>query len=139
MKGPGCITIPIRDQAGEKYVYGHVGVTLAGLVPHPDWGIRALPLQSQVYIRHKDIDQMAPDHRVPFRTKLEIAAEQLHWLKTHAANRFTEVWAAVDGGYSKRPVLRAADQEQIVLVGRLACNAALWSVPKPKPTGQRGP
>ena len=76
---------------------------------------------------------------MPFRTKLEQAAEQLQWLKRRAHRRFTQLWAVTDGGYAKRPVLRAARQEGIVVVGRLARNASLWSLPAPKPQGQRGP
>lgn len=139
IEGAGIHHNPNPGPAGEQFVYGHVWVTLAVLAKHPAWGTRALPLQSQVYIRQQDIDQLAPDHRVPFRTKLEQAAEQLHWLKVWAARRFTAVWAVVDGGYAKRPVLQAARREGIVLVGRLAKNAALWSLPERKPQGQRGP
>jgi hypothetical protein len=139
VEGAGIHHNPSPGPAGEKYVYGHVWVTLAALVKHPAWGTRALPLYSKVYIRRKGIDQMAADQRVPFRTKLEQAAEQLHWLKRCADNRFTSLWVVTDGAYDKRPFLRAARQEGIVVVGRLACNAALWCLPAPKPKGQRGP
>src|SRR5258707_6067076 len=82
--------------AGDKFVYGHVWVTLAALVKHPDWGTRALPLHSHLYIRRKDIERLPPDHRVPFHTKLEQAAEQLHWLKTRRNAGFTFLWPVVD-------------------------------------------
>ena len=139
VEGAGIHHNPNPGPAGEKFVYGHVWVTLAALAQHPDWGTRALPLQSKVYIRQKDIAKLDPDHRVPFRTKLELAAEQLHWLKIWAGPRFESIWAVVDGAYAKRPVLRAAREEGLVVVGRLACNAALWSLPQPKPEGKRGP
>jgi DDE superfamily endonuclease len=139
VEGAGIHHNPNPGPAGEKFVYGHVWVTLAALVKHSQWGTRALPLHSHLYIRRKNIEQMSPDHRVPFRTKLEQAAEQLHWLKKRANGRFTSIWAVVDGGYAKRPFLQAARQADIVVVGRLACNAALWSLPKPKPKGRRGP
>jgi DDE superfamily endonuclease len=45
----------------------------------------------------------------------------------------------VDGGYSKRPFLRQAKQEEVVVVGRLAKNAALWSLPLEPPPGRPGP
>jgi hypothetical protein len=139
VEGAGIHHNPAPGPAGEKFVYGHVWVTLAALVKHPDWGTRALPLCSQVYIRRRDIDTMPPERRVPFRTKLEQAAEQLRWLKRCAHGRFTSIWVVTDGGYVKRPVLRAARQEGIVFVGRLARNAALWCLPEPKPAGRRGP
>lgn len=139
VEGAGIHRHPTPGPAGEKFVYGHVWVTLAVLAKHPQWGTRALPLYSKVYIRHKDIEAMPADHRVPFRTKLEQAAEPLQWLKKGAADRFTSIGVVVDGGYSKRPFLRVARNEGIVVVGRLPCNAALWSLPEPKPKGQRGP
>src|SRR5947209_5534526 len=116
LEGAGIHHNPTPGPAGEKFVYGHVWVSLAVLAHHPDWGTRALPLQSQVYIRRKDIAALPADHRVPFRTKLELAVDQLRWLKTWASPRFEEVWGVVDGGYAKRPVLRAAREEGIVVV-----------------------
>jgi hypothetical protein len=139
IEGAGIHRNPSPGPAGAKFVYGHVWVTLAVLAKHPDWGTRALPLHSQVYIRHEDIAKLPPDHRVPFRTKLALAVEQLHWLKIWAHRRFESIWAVVDGGYAKRPVLRGARQEGVVVVGRLAKNAALWCLPAPKPEGRRGP
>lgn len=139
VEGAGIHHHPTPGPAGEKFVYGHVWVTLAALVKHPEWGTRALPLHSKVYIRKKTIEQMAADQRVPFQTKLEQAAEQLHWLKRCAHDRFTSIWAVTDGAYAKRPVLRAARQEGIVYVGRLARTAALWCLPAPKPKGRPGP
>jgi hypothetical protein len=139
IEGAGIHHNPNPGPAGEKFVYGHVWVTLAALAKHPDWGTRALPLHSQVYIRARDVAKLDADHRVPFRTKLELAAEQLRWLKIWASPRFELLWVVVDGGYAKRPVLRAAGALGIVVVGRLAKNAALWSVPEPKPPSRRGP
>jgi DDE superfamily endonuclease len=139
VEGAGIHHNPTPGPSGDKFVYGHVWVTLAALVKHPDWGTRALPLHSHLYIRRKDIERLPPDQRVPFRTKLEQAAEQLHWLKKRVNARFTTLWAVVDGAYVKRPFLRAARQEAIVVVGRLARNACLWCLPAPKPLGRPGP
>jgi len=118
IEGAGIHHNPSPGLAGEPFVYGHVWVTLAVLAKHPDWGTRALPLHSHWYIRQRDIDRMSPDHRVPFHTKLEQAAEQLHWLKVWADRRFTSIWAVVDGAYAKQPVLQAARREGIVLEGK---------------------
>jgi SRSO17 transposase len=139
VEGAGIHHNPNPGPAGEKFVYGHVWVTLAALAKHPDWGTRALPLQSKLYVRQQDLAQRKTDRRTPFHTKLELAAEQLHWLQIRARSRFASLWAVVDGAYAKRPVLRAAQREGIVLVGRLAKNAALWCLPGPKPEGRRGP
>jgi hypothetical protein len=81
---------------------------------------------------------MDSDHRVPFRTKLELAADLLHWACVWRGDRHEEVWAVVDGGYSKRPLLQAAKKDGVVLVGRLAKNAALCTLPPPRDPHRRG-
>src|SRR5947209_6901791 len=139
VEGAGIHHNPSPGPAGEQFVYGHVWVTLAALAQHPDWGTRALPLQAQQYIRQTDLDKLPPDRRRPFRTKLEMAAEQLRWLVPWVDHHFGERWAVVDGGYAKKPFLRPAQEGGWVVVGRLRKDAALWSVPGPKAPGRRGP
>jgi hypothetical protein len=139
IEGAGIHHNPNPGPAGEKFLYGHVWVTLAALAKHPDRGTIALPLWNQLYIRSKDIAKMEPQRRPPFRTKLELAAEQLHWMKARRGRSYAEVWAVVDGGYSKRPFLRPARQDNVVVVGRLPKNAALWSLPQEPPPGRPGP
>src|SRR4051812_14207908 len=56
VEGAGIPHTPSPGPAGEKYVYGHVWVTLAALARHPDRGTVALPLQAQLYIRAADLD-----------------------------------------------------------------------------------
>src|SRR5262245_29434496 len=139
VEGCGVHHNPSPGPAGEKYVYGHVWVTLAALARHPDWGTIALPVQAQLYIRAADLDKLPPDRRRPFRTKLEMAAEQLRWLKPWVAYCFAELWAVVDGAYAKRPFLRPARQHGFTVVSRLRKDAALWSLPVVVPPEQRGP
>jgi hypothetical protein len=138
VEGAGMHHNPSPGPAGERYVYGHVWVSLAALARHPDRGTTALPLLSELYVRRKDVERLAPGRRVPFRTKLEMAAGQLKWLRTWAGRRFTRIWAVTDGAYAKRPVLKAAREHGLVLVGRLAANAALWGLPEPPPAGRPG-
>lgn len=140
VQGAGIHHNPTPGPAGEKFVYGHVWVTLAALAKHPDWGIYALPLQASLYVRRKDLDAIPAGQRPPFRTKLQQAAEQLHWLKTWSGTRFSSIWAVTDGAYAQRPYLRAARQEGIVVVARLRKNAALRGLPSTvRREGQRGP
>jgi hypothetical protein len=139
IEGAGIHHNPSPGPAGEKFVYGHVWVTLAALAKHPQRGTIALPLRNELYIRQQDIAQLAPDRRRPFRTKLQLAAEELHWACLWRGQHYAEVWAVVDGGYSKRPFLRAAQADQVVVVGRLAKNAALWCLPEKPPPGRPGP
>jgi hypothetical protein len=63
----------------------------------------------------------------------------LRWLLPWVEGRFEERWAVVDGGYAKKPFLRAARQDGWVVVGRLRKDAALWSLPVPKPPSRPGP
>jgi hypothetical protein len=139
VEGAGIHHNPTPGPAGEKHIYGHVWVTLAALAKHPDWGVIALPVQAQLYIRACDVDHLPPERPRPFRTKLEMAVEQLGWLKTWAGPVFTDIWVMVDGGYAKRPVLRAARQMGITVVSRLRKDAALLSLPVVVPAEQRGP
>jgi hypothetical protein len=91
-----------------------------------------------MYIRQKVIDNMDPDHRVPFRTKLQQAGEMLDWLDIWLSDRFEEIWLLIDGGYSKQPVLREARAKNIVVFGRLPCNAALYSLHEMPPPNRPG-
>jgi hypothetical protein len=139
VEGGGIHHHPSPGPAGEKYVYGHVWVTRAALARHPDWGTIALPLQAQLYLRAADLDKLPPQRRRPFHTKLDLAAQQLHWVLPWVDGRFEERWAVVDGGYAQKPFLRPARQDGWVVVGRLRQDAALWSLPLPKPPSQPGP
>jgi hypothetical protein len=138
VEGAGIHHNPTPGPAGAKHLYGHVWVTLAALAQHPDWGMCALPLQAQLYIRQADVERVPAERRPPFRTKLQLAAEQLRWLRLQVGEHYAERWAVVDGAYAKRPFLRPARQEGFVVVSRLRKDAALWSVPKVVPPGQRG-
>ena len=115
------------------------GDVRAALAKHPLWDTIALPLQAQLYIRHCDLAKLPPERPRDFRTKLEMAAEQLRWLKPWVENDFEELWAVVDGGYAKKPFLKAAKAAGYTVVSRLRKDAALWSLPLPKPSSQPGP
>ncbi len=139
IEGAGMHHNPSPGPAGEKYVYGHNWVVLAALGQHADCGTLALPWQAQLYIRKVDLAKLDADRCRPFFTKLELAAQQLHWAKPWVAGDFEECWVVVDGGYSKKPFLKPARQAGFIVVGRLRKDAALWSVPLPKKPGQPGP
>jgi DDE superfamily endonuclease len=140
VEGCGIHHNPSPGPAGEKHVYGHVWVTLAALARHPDWDTIALPLQAQLYIRQADLADLPPDRRRPFRTKLEMTAQQLHWLVPWVDGHFAERWAVVDGGYAKKPFLRPAQKDGFVVVSRLRKDAHLCDLPpQERRPGQRGP
>jgi hypothetical protein len=140
VEGAGIHHNPTPGPASHKHVYGHVWVVLAALGQHPAWGTIPLPLQAQLYIRATDIDKLPPERPRPFRTKLELAVEQLCWLKPWVENDFDERWVAVDGAYAKRPFLIPVRAAGWVVVSRLRKDAQLWDLPPTqRRRGQRGP
>jgi hypothetical protein len=131
---------PTPGPAGEKFVYGHIWVTLAWLVHHPAWDTLALPLRALLYVRAKDIDKLTKHYPWSFCTKLELAAELARWLKVWLNNLGKELWLVVDGAYAKRPFLKPAKALGLVVFSRLRKDADLRNVPSAKRRpGQRGP
>ena len=140
VEGAGIHHNPTPGPAGENHVYGHVWVILSALDYHQDWGTIALPLQAQLYIRQCDIAKLPPERKRPFKTKLQLAVEQLRWLLPWVDNDFEERWVAGDGAYAKRPFLIPARKAGWVVVSRLRKDAALWDLPPTeRRPGQRGP
>jgi DDE superfamily endonuclease len=140
VQGAGIHHNPTPGPAGAKHLYGHVWVSLAALAQHPTRGAIALPLLADLYVRRKDLPGVPPEYKWQFRTKLEMAAAQLHWLKVWAAHRFDELVATTDGGYAKKPFLKPAKAEGVQVISRLRKDAALRSLPSTKRAkGQRGP
>src|SRR5262249_23271611 len=82
VEGAGIHHNPTPGPADQKFLYGHVWVTIAWIVHHPHWGVIGLPLRALLYIRQKDLSKIAPWNRkhFPFRTKLELAAELVTWV-----------------------------------------------------------
>jgi DDE superfamily endonuclease len=140
VEGAGIHHNPTPGPAGEKRVYGHVWVILSALAQHPSWGTTPLPLQAQLYIRACDIGKLPPERKRPFKTKLELAVEQLCWLWPWVDGDFEEYWVAADGAYAKRPFLIPARKAGWVVVSRLRKDAQLWDLPPTqRRPGQRGP
>jgi DDE superfamily endonuclease len=142
VEGAGVHHNPTPGPAGQKFLYGHVWVTLALLVRHPLWGAIGLPLRAWLYVRRKNIGQLPRWYRVAFRTKLEMAAEAVAWLAAWLKYLGKTLWIVADGAYAKRPFLKAAKAAGVVVVSRLRKDAALWSVPAPPRPGaakRRGP
>src|SRR5258708_34541603 len=104
VEGAGIHHNPNPGPAGEKYLYGHVWVTLAALMDHPEQGVRALPLRAELYVRLKDITATLRAQAISFATKLQQAAQQLIWLYD-AADRARRILVVAGGAYAKRPLL----------------------------------
>jgi DDE superfamily endonuclease len=138
VEGAGVHHNPAPGPAGAPFVYGHVWVVLGLLAAHPAWGVVALPLLARLYVRRKDLPGIAPWHRPPFRTKLELAADLVRWALTWLRRWGKPVWAVVDGAYAKAAFLRPLRADGVTVVSRLRKDAALRSVPGPRRPGQRG-
>jgi DDE superfamily endonuclease len=140
VQGAGIHHNPTPGPARDKFVYGHVWVTLAWLARHPRWHTLALPLRALLYVRAKDVPELAKHYPWDFRTKLELAAELVGWLTAWLGGTGKALWLAVDGAYAKRPVLRPALAAGLVVFSRLRKDARLYSLPPAyRPRGRRGP
>jgi hypothetical protein len=137
VEGAGIHHNPTPGPAEQKFLYGHVWVTLAWVVRHAWWGTIGLPLLALLYVRQKDVASIVPWYRVKFQTKLQQAAELVEWLVGWLKYLGKKLWLVVDGAYAKKPFLKRAQRAGVTVVSRLRRDAALRSVPKPAPTGQR--
>jgi DDE superfamily endonuclease len=129
VEGAGLHHNPTPGPADQKFLYGHVWVTIAWLVRHPVWGTIGLPLRAALYVRQKDVAKLPPWYGVAFRTKLEMAATLVTWAAQWLRYLGTTLWVVADGAYAKRPFLRAARAAAVIVVSRLRKDARLWSVP----------
>jgi hypothetical protein len=138
VQGAGVHHNPAPGPAGSPYVYGHVFVVLGLLAAHPAWGVIALPLLARMYVRKKDLLGIDPKHRPDFRTKLELAVELLRWAGLWLGLLGKPLWVVADGAYAKAAFLKPAIGMGMTVVSRLRRDAALWTVPEPRPKGRRG-
>src|SRR5262245_3017743 len=69
VEGAGLHHDPSPGPADQKFLYGHLWVTLAWVVRHPRWGAVGLPLRAFLYVRQKDSRFVTRWYKVPFRTK----------------------------------------------------------------------
>ena len=138
VEGAGIHHNPTPGPADQKFLYGHVWVTLAWVTSHPRWGTIALPLLARLYVRQKDVARLLrPRYGWTFRTKLELAAELLEWAARWLKYLDKPLWFVVDGAYAKRPFLERARAAGVTVVSRLRKDAALRDVPAAPPAGRR--
>src|SRR5271157_1447586 len=74
VEGAGIHHNPTPGPAEQKYLYGHVWVTIAWVLRHPRWGTIGLPLRACLYVRQKQIQWLQLLYGIPFQTKLEMGA-----------------------------------------------------------------
>jgi hypothetical protein len=139
VQGAGVHHNPTPGPAGSPFVYGHVWVVLGLLACHPTWGVVALPLLARLYVRKKNLPGVALTDRPPFRTKLELAVELMRWARMWFGMLGKPLWVVTDGAYAVAPFLKPMRALAVTVVSRLRKDAALWTVPGPKPKHRRGP
>jgi len=128
---------PTPGPADQKYLYGHIWVTLSLAVRHPRFGALALPLRAMLYVRQKTMAKIPKWRGWAFATKLVLAARLVEWIAPIVKQAGKTLWGVVDGGYAKAPFLKRAVRAGATVIGRLRKDAALRDLP-PKPRrGQR--
>jgi len=128
---------PTPGPADQKYLYGHIWVTLSLAVRHPRFGALALPLRAMLYVRQKTMAKIPKWRGWAFATKLVLAARLVEWIAPIVKQAGKTLWVVVDGGYAKAPFLKRAVRAGATVIGRLRKDAALRDLP-PKPRrGQR--
>jgi len=128
---------PTPGPADQKYLYGHIWVTLSLALRHPSWGPLALPLRAMLYVRQKTIPTIPKKRGWRFQTKLELAADLVEWIARLAKWAGKSLWVVVDGGYAKGSFLKRAIAAGVTVIGRLRKDAALRDLPRPLRPGQR--
>ena len=128
---------PTPGPADQKYLYGHIWVTLSLAVRHPCFGALALPLRAMLYVRCKTMVKIPKWRGWTFATKLVLAARLVEWIAPLVKQAGKTLWIVVDGGYVKAPFLRRALRSGVTIIGRLRKDAALRDLPRKLRRGKR--
>jgi hypothetical protein len=137
VEGAGIHHNPTPGPADQKYVYGHIWVTISWVIRHPLWHAIGLPLWGWLYVRAKDVSKIPAHYGWQFRTKLELAVEQMLRCASLAQAAGKTVWVVADGAYAKRPFLKPLRVAGITVVSRLRKDAHLNNLPPRLKKGQK--
>jgi hypothetical protein len=137
VEGAGIHRNPTPGPADQKYLYGHIWVTLSLALRHPCFGALALPLLAMLYVRQKTLTAIPKWRGWTFATKLVLAARLVEWIAPIVKKAGKTLWIVVDGGYAKAPFLRRAVRAGVTVVGRLRKDAALRDLPRQRRRGRR--
>jgi hypothetical protein len=128
---------PTPGPADQKFLYGHIWVTLSLAVRHPRFGPLALPLRAMLYVRRKTMAKIPKWRGWTFATKLVLAARLVEWIAPIVKKAGKTLWVVVDGGYVKAPFLKRALRAGVTVIGRLRKDAALRDLPRKLRRGRR--
>jgi hypothetical protein len=137
VEGAGIHHNPTPGPADQKYLYGHIWVTLSLAVRHPRFGALALPLRAMLYVRQKTMAKIPKWRGWTFATKLVLAARLVEWIAPIIKKAGKTLWVVVDGGYVKAPFLKRALRAGVTVIGRLRKDAALRDLPPQPRRGKR--
>ena len=137
VQGAGIHHNPTPGPADQKFLYGHIWVTVSLVTRHPLWHTIGLPLVGLLYVRAKDIVKIPAKHGWTFHTKLELAAGQILKFAQLAKAAGKTVWTVADGAYAKRPFLKPLRAAGITVVSRLRKDAHLNDLPPKLKKGER--
>jgi len=138
VQGAGIHHNPTPGPAGQKYLYGHIWVTISLVIRHPLWHTIGLPLLGVMYVRAKDIANIPRRYKWRFRTKLQLAAKQMLKFAEMAKTAGKTVWVVADGAYANGPFIKPLRKAGITVVSRLRKNGKLFTVPRPVKKRGRG-
>ncbi len=138
VEGAGIHHNPTSAPDDHKFIYGHIWVTLAWVVRHPQWHTIGLPLRALLYIKAKDLPKLGWRCGWTFRTKLLLAAELVKWAQNVVRPLEKRLWIVADGAYAYRSLLREILPLGVTFVSRLRRDAGLRTLPPPRRPGQRG-
>jgi len=140
VQGAGIHHNPTPGPADQKFLYGHIWVTISLVLRHSLWHTIGLPLLGLLYVRVKDIGKIPAKYRWEFQTKLALAVRQMLRFAQLAQQAGKTVWVVADGAYAKRPFLKPLRAIGVTIVSRLRKDAALHDLPpKLKSRQRRGP
>jgi hypothetical protein len=139
VQGAGIHHNPTPGPAGTQFLSGHCWVVLSRIARHARCGVVGLPLLGLLYVRKKDVPKLPDSAGIGFRTKLDLAAEFLGWLREHLPSKGQPPWLVVDGFYAKREFVKPARKAGFVVVARLRKDAALYDLPPVLAPGQKRP
>lgn len=97
VQGAGVPHNPTPGPAGSNSLCGHSWVALSQVVNHNHFGTIGLPLLGKLDVRQKDVPGLPAESKIPFRTKLQMAAERLTTLGSELPESDHRPWAVVDG------------------------------------------
>ena len=137
VQGAGIHHNPTPGPADQKYLYGHIWVTICLVMRHPPWHTIGLPLLDLMYVRAKDIAKIPAKYGWKFHTKLKLAAEQMLNFAKLAKTAGKTVWVVADGAYAKRPFLKPLRAAGVTIVSRLRKDAHLNDLPPKLKKGER--